>query len=78
MKYYTVEDVMGITGAGQTKSYEIIRELNKKFKKMYPNAVYIQGKVLKTFFDECMGIKKAHWNSLSIDRALRYGVTVTV
>ncbi len=58
MKYYTVEDVMTITGAGQTKSYEIIRELNNKFKKMYPNSVYIQGKVLKTFFDECMGIKK--------------------
>lgn len=29
MKYYTVEDVMNITGAGQTKSYEIIRVVNK-------------------------------------------------
>lgn len=58
MKYYTVEDVMNITGTSQNKSYEIIRELNNKFKKMYPNAVDIQGKVLKTFFDECMGTKK--------------------
>ncbi len=58
MQYYTVEDVKRITGCEQNKSYEIIRELNKKFRKLYPNAVYIQGKVMKWFFDETMGIER--------------------
>lgn len=62
MQYYTVEDVKKITGCKQNKSYEIIRELNKKFKKQYPNSVYIQGKVLKWFFNETMGIERKKEN----------------
>ena len=62
MQYYTVEDVKKITGCEQNKSYEIIRELNKKFKKQYPNSVYIQGKVLKWFFNETMGIERKKEN----------------
>lgn len=58
MKYYNVTDVMEITGTKQNKAYDIIRNLQKEFKKKYPNAVFIQGKILKTFFDECMGIKE--------------------
>ena len=56
MKYYTVEDVMEITGSGPNKSYEIIRKLRKSFEKKYPDAVSIQGKILKWYFDEMMGI----------------------
>lgn len=56
MKYYTVEDVMEITGAGENKSYEIIRKLRQSFEKKYPDAVSIQGKILKWYFDEAMGI----------------------
>lgn len=55
MKYYNVNDVMEITGAKQNKAYEIIRELQKSFKKKYPDAVFMQGKILKTYFDETMG-----------------------
>ena len=62
MQYYTVEDVKKITGCEQNKSYEIIRELNKKFKKQYPNSVYIRGKVLKWFFNETMGIERKKEN----------------
>lgn len=58
MQYYEVSDVMKITGASQNKSYEIIRELNKVFKKEYPDSVPIQGKVLKWYFDEKNGYKK--------------------
>lgn len=58
MKYYNVTDVMKITGTNQSKAYDIIRNLQKEFKKKYPNAIFIQGKILKTFFDECMGIKE--------------------
>lgn len=57
MYYYNVEDVMDITGEGQNKCYEIIRELNKTFKIDYPDSVSIQGKILKSYFDEKMGIK---------------------
>lgn len=62
MKYYTVEDVMEITGAGENKSYEIIRELRKSFEKKYPEAVSIQGKILKWYFDEMMGINGGEEN----------------
>lgn len=58
MDYYNVQDVMEITGVGQNKSYEIIRELNKTFKSKFPNSVSIQGKIPKWYFDECMGQKK--------------------
>ena len=44
MQYYTAADV--------------IRQLNKSFKAEYPKSVPIQGKVLKWYFDEKMGIKK--------------------
>ena len=62
MKYYTVEDVMEITGTGENKSYEIIRKLRKSFEKKYPDAVSIQGKILKWYFDEMMGINGGEHN----------------
>lgn len=62
MKYYTVEDVMEITGVGPNKSYEIIRKLRKSFEKKYPDAVSIQGKILKWYFDETMGINGGEEN----------------
>ena len=58
MQYYLVEDVMRMTGSKQNKAYEIIRELNKTFKKKYPDSIPIQGQVMKWFYDEAMGIKK--------------------
>lgn len=58
MEYYDVNDVMRITGCEISKAYEIIRELNKKFKKKYPDSVPILGKIVKWYFDEAMGIKK--------------------
>ncbi len=63
MHYYNVKDVMEITGSSQNKAYEIIRELGKSFKEKFPEAIFIQGKILKWYFDECMGIKDEKENS---------------
>lgn len=56
--YYNVADLIDITGLSQNKCYEMIRELNKSFKKEYPNAVLAQGHVPRWWFEQCMGIKK--------------------
>ena len=58
MKYYNVQDVMEMTQKSQNKAYEIIRQLNKQFKKKYPEMVPIQGQVMKWYFDEAMGIER--------------------
>lgn len=58
MQYYTVDDIQNITGTKQNKSYEIVRNLNKKYKKRFPDCELIQGKVPKWFFHEVMGIKE--------------------
>lgn len=58
MQYYTAKEVMEMTGTGLNKAYDIIRKLNKSFRAEYPKSVPIQGKVLKWYFDEKMGIKK--------------------
>ena len=50
--YYTVKDIQKITGASQSLSYEIIRKLKDKFEKAYPEAITIQGKIPKWFFEE--------------------------
>ncbi len=62
MQYYTVEDVKRLTGKSQNKSYEIIRNLNKQFKKKYPESVPIQGQVMKWYFEEAMGVKGSEQN----------------
>lgn len=58
MEYYDVTQVMEITGVKENKAYQIIRELNITFKRRFPDAISIQGKIPKWFFDECMGRKK--------------------
>ncbi len=58
MKYYTVRDVMEITGASQNLSYEIIRKLRKSFQKKYPESISLQGKIPKWYFDETMMFEK--------------------
>lgn len=58
MQYYTAKDIEEMTGSKLNKSYEIVRNLNKKYKKRFPDCELIQGKVPKWFFHEVMGIKK--------------------
>ena len=58
MKYYNANDIVEITGVGKNKAYEIIRELQKQFKKQFPNSVSIQGKIATWYIDETMGFNK--------------------
>lgn len=55
MQYYTANDISKIIGCSQNKSYEIIRELNQKYKRKFPDSVEIQGKIPIWFFEETMG-----------------------
>lgn len=56
--YYTIEDVMKMTGSKYDKCSEIVRNLNKKYKKEFPLAETIQGKILKWFYEKAMGIQE--------------------
>jgi hypothetical protein len=58
MKYYNVKDVMEITGKSQNKSYKIIQQLNKQFKKKYPDSIPIQGSVPTWYFDKAIGLEE--------------------
>lgn len=58
MQYYDVSDIREITGSKLNKCYEIIRNLNEKYKERFPNAEICQGKVVKWFFEESMGVGK--------------------
>lgn len=56
--YYNASDVKQITGCSQSLAYEIIRKLKESFKKKYPNAISIQGKIPIWYFEEMMMNKK--------------------
>ena len=58
MDYYSVKDVMEVTGASQTLAYEIIRKLRSTFTKEYPDAITIQGRIPKWYFEKIMKNKK--------------------
>ena len=52
--YYTCKDIQKITGAGKSLAYEIIRKLRQAFEKEYPEAITIQGKIPKWYFEKKM------------------------
>lgn len=56
--YYNYKDVIEITGCSQSLAYSIIRQLRESFKKKYPEAITIQGKIPKWYFEEKMMNKK--------------------
>lgn len=58
MDYYTAKDVMEVTGAGKSLSYEIIRKLRDSFHEEYPDAITIQGRIPKWYFEKTMKNKK--------------------
>lgn len=63
--YYNAKDVQQITGASQSLSYEVIRKLKDKFEKEYPEAITIQGKIPKWYFEEKMMNKKMKGGDVS-------------
>lgn len=56
--YYTCEDIQKITGIGKSLAYEIIRKLRNCFEKEYPDAITIQGKIPKWYFEKKMKNKE--------------------
>lgn len=48
--YFSVEDIMLITGVKQSKAYQIIRDLNYELKNK--GYITIAGQVSKKFFNE--------------------------
>ena len=56
--YYSCKDIQEITGAGKSLAYEIIRKLKKAFEKEYPEAITIQGKIPKWYFEKKMHNKE--------------------
>ena len=43
-EYYNAKDIQIVIGCAQSKAYMIIRELQKKYQKKFPEAITIQGK----------------------------------
>lgn len=56
--YYNAKDVQEITGGSQNNAYEIIRKLRESFKRKFPEAIDIQGKIPIWYFEEIMKNKK--------------------
>lgn len=52
MKFYTVKDVIEITGLGKSASYSLIKKLNKKLEREYPGTIVINAKIPKWYFNE--------------------------
>lgn len=60
--YYNCKDVIDITGCSQSLAYSIIRKLRESFKEKYPEAITIQGKIPKWYFEEIMKVKRIERN----------------
>lgn len=61
--YYDAADIQRIIGVSKTLAYEIIRKLRKSFEKKYPEAISIQARIPKWYFEEIMKNKKVVKNN---------------
>lgn len=52
--YYSVKEIRKITGASQSFCYTVIRKLRESFANEYPEAITIQGRIPKWYFEEKM------------------------
>lgn len=57
-EYYNAKDIQAITGSSMNLAYEIIRKLQVKYEKDFPESIKIQGKIPIWYFNEKMGLKK--------------------
>ena len=57
-EYYNAKDIQTVIGCAQSKAYMIIRELQKKYQKKFPEAITIQGKIPIWYFNEVQGLRK--------------------
>lgn len=52
--YYSAKDIQEITGCKKSRAYEIIRELQIRFEKKYPESIPIQGRIPIWYFEKVM------------------------
>lgn len=52
MDYYTVSDIMKITGFKKSYSYKLLQDLIKKFKEEYPDSIVLEARVPKWYFEK--------------------------
>ena len=50
--YYNAGDICDITGKSKSLAYEIIRSLQSKLKKDFPEAIVIQGLIPRWYFEK--------------------------
>ena len=56
--YYNVVDIMNVTGKKKSLAYKLIRILQDKFQKEFPDAIVIQGLIPKWYFEKIMKNKR--------------------
>ena len=56
--YYDVNDIKEITGKSKSLAYKIIRILQDKFKKDFPDTITIQGLIPSCYFEEQLKNKR--------------------
>lgn len=65
--YYTATDIQTIIGIKKSLSYEILRKLRESFIKEFPDAIDIQGKIPKWYFEKKMHNKKVNAECVDVD-----------
>lgn len=58
MEFYDSKEIIKITGLGKSASYKLIKELNTRLKREYPETIIIKAKVPKWYFEKKILIKK--------------------
>ena len=57
--YVDVNEVIADWGVSRAKAYEMIKDLNKRFRKINPNFIVINGKANRKFYEEsCYGARE--------------------
>ena len=52
--YYNVVDILNVTGKKKSLAYKLIRLMQEKFEKEYPEAIVIQGLIPRWYFEKIM------------------------
>ena len=56
--YMDVNEVIANRGVSRAKAYEMIKDLNKRFREINPNIIVINGMANRKFYEErCYGAK---------------------
>lgn len=52
MDYYTVNDIMQITGFKKSYSYKLLQELIALFKEEYPDSICLEARIPRWYFEK--------------------------